>query len=190
MHHLFAPAIGSGRRHSRAARERISALGVSLAVLGGGAALGRCDSPAAPPAPPPAAAAPAPVAASSPMATEVIGIVNAERVATGLAPLATNPALVVAADRHSAEQAARGQMTHTGSDGSNAGQRITAAGFTWRTWGENVAYGQTTAAAVMQAWMNSSGHRANILTATFTQIGVSAVTAADGRIFWTMDLAA
>ena len=71
-------------------------------------------------------------------------------------------------------------MTHTGSDGSNARQRLDRVGYAWRAYGENVAWNQQTPAAVMNAWMNSSGHRANILNCAFTEIGVG-VAAATGR---------
>jgi uncharacterized protein YkwD len=97
--------------------------------------------------------------------------------------------LNTAAAVHSADQAARNQMTHTGSDGSNAGDRISAAGYQAGTWGENVAAGYTSASSVVAGWMGSSGHRANILNPAFTQIGVASATAADGTRYWTMVLA-
>ena len=81
-------------------------------------------------------------------------------------------------------------MTHTGSDGSNAGDRIARAGFSAGTWGENVAAGYATAASVVDGWMNSSGHRANILDPSFTHIGVAVANAAEGTPYWTMVLAA
>jgi uncharacterized protein YkwD len=107
----------------------------------------------------------------------------------GLAPLNANGALNNAAAAHSADQAARNQMTHTGSNGSNAGDRIRAAGYQPGTWGENVAAGYTSASSVVAGWMGSSGHRANILNPAFTQIGVASATAADGTRYWTMVLA-
>lgn len=53
--------------------------------------------------------------------------------------------------------------------------------------GENIAYGQPTAQAVMDAWMNSPGHRANILNRSYTQIGVGAVSDSNGILYWTQD---
>jgi uncharacterized protein YkwD len=81
-------------------------------------------------------------------------------------------------------------MTHVGSNGSDPGQRMQAAGFAWHTWGENVAFGYPTADAVVAAWMNSAPHRANILNPAFTSIGVGSAPSASGVLYWTMDLAA
>lgn len=124
------------------------------------------------------------------LAAEVVRLTNAERVAAGRAALAVHPAVAASADAHSRDQAAMLRMTHTGSDGSNAGDRLTRAGFTWRAWGENVAVGQRSAAEVVRAWMGSAGHRANILNGSFTTIGIGVATGSDGRRYWTMVLAA
>lgn len=134
----------------------------------------------------PASASPA----VDPVVTEVVRLTNIERAAAGRPALVLDPAVQAAAAAHSADQAATGRMSHTGSDGSSAGARLTRAGYAWRTWGENVAYGQRSPQEVVDAWMGSSGHRANILNAAFTTIGVGAVTGADGRLYWTMVLAA
>jgi len=104
--------------------------------------------------------------------------------------LATNAALDAAALAHSLDQAAHRSMSHRGSDGSDAGQRIAAAGFSAGTWGENVAAGYSSASSVTAGWMGSSGHRANILNGSFTHIAVAYADAADGTRFWTMVLAA
>jgi uncharacterized protein YkwD len=121
---------------------------------------------------------------------EVVARANAARSAAGLAPLAIQPALVSAAQAHSHDQASTGRMTHVGSDGSDAGTRIVRAGFTPRTWGENVAMGYRTATAVFDGWMSSPGHRANILHDGFTLVGVAVAYATDGTPYWTMVLAA
>lgn len=137
-----------------------------------------------------------PVATTSPvtdaerLAAEVVLLTNAERAAAGRPALSVHPAAATAAMSHSADQAASQRMSHTGSDGSDAGTRLTRAGYVWRTWGENVAAGQRTAQQVVSAWMGSSGHRANILNGSFTTIGVGVATGADGRMYWTMVLAA
>ncbi len=80
-------------------------------------------------------------------------------------------------------------MTHTGSDGSNAGDRIARAGFAASAWGENVAAGYGSTTAVMDGWMGSRGHRENILGDAFTSIGVASARAGDGTLYWTMVLA-
>lgn len=138
------------------------------------------------PPPPP----PKPSAGVAGVASEVIRITNVQRQAAGLSPVAAHPQLMSAALAHSNDQAAMQRMSHTGSDGSSAGDRITRAGYRWRTWGENVAMGYSSADAAMDGWMNSPGHRANILSSSMVDIGVAAVTGADGRIYWTMVLAA
>ncbi len=168
-----------------------------VGLMGAGAGVERCEPPTPVPAPVPAptpepapAPQPAPAPAPASVNDEVVALVNEQRAANGLAALATNGLLLSAAEGHSADQAARNDMGHTGSDGSSAGDRITAAGYSWSAWGENVAAGYATAADVMNGWMNSPGHRDNILSSSVTEIGVAAVPAADGTPYWTMVLAA
>jgi uncharacterized protein YkwD len=79
--------------------------------------------------------------------------------------------------------AARNRLTHTGSDGSNAGQRITRAGFRWSSWAENIAVGYTSSSAVVWAWLNSPGHRANMLNPRFRWMGVG-IAYGHGRTWW------
>ena len=79
------------------------------------------------------------------------------------------------------------------SDGSSAGQRATAAGYVWRTWGENIAAGQTSVNQVMAGWLASPGHCANLLNPNFRDIGLACVSAGAGntyRTYWTMTLGA
>lgn len=114
---------------------------------------------------------------------QIVALVNAERTKAGCRALTVDDKLTTAAQRHSEDQAAHRKMSHTGSDGSDAGDRLARVGYSWRAYGENVAWNQPTPAAVMDAWMNSSGHRANILNCTFTEIGVG-VARSDGP-YWT-----
>ncbi|MGC4836188.1 CAP domain-containing protein [Micromonospora vinacea] len=124
----------------------------------------------------------------SAQAREVVDLVNAERAKAGCKALSIDTKLMTAAQRHSQDQADHKNMSHTGSDGSNAGTRLDRVGYTWRTYGENVAWNQQTPAAVMDAWMNSSGHRANILNCAFTEIGVG-IANSNGP-YWTQVFAA
>ena len=130
----------------------------------------------------------------SPVAPEVQGLypllelVNAQRAKSGLASMAWQGQVAAAAQGHSADMAAMNRMTHTGSDGSNAGDRLHRAGFTWQSWGENIAVGFTSNEAVFAAWMASPDHRRQIL-GSFTYIGVGAVAAGNGTVYWTMDFA-
>ncbi|KAI9019961.1 CAP domain-containing protein [Hyaloraphidium curvatum] len=99
-------------------------------------------------------------------------LTNLERQKAGLRPLRADAKLAQAALAHSQDQDRGNFMSHTGSDGSNLRDRVERAGFTgWRAIGENVASGQRTEEQVMQDWMNSPGHRANILGEQFTLFG-------------------
>ncbi|MFG1842321.1 CAP domain-containing protein [Micromonospora sp. NPDC049175] len=124
----------------------------------------------------------------SAQAREVVDLVNAERAKAGCGALSIDDKLMTAAQKHSQDQADHKNMSHTGSDGSNAGVRLDRVGYAWRTYGENVAWNQQTPAAVMDAWMNSSGHRANILNCAFTEIGVGIATS--NGPYWTQVFAA
>ncbi|MEU3405248.1 CAP domain-containing protein [Streptomyces sp. NPDC006670] len=144
--------------------------------------------PAAPPAEP-AAAPPAPQASGAPADVQaaVVALVNQERAAAGCPAVTVNPMLTQAAQDHSADMAAHATMSHTGSDGSDPGGRITRAGYQWQTYGENVAYGYDTPEQVMEGWMNSPGHRRNILDCSYREIGIG--LAQPGQ-YWTQDFGA
>lgn len=120
---------------------------------------------------------------------DVYRLINQHRAAAGRRPLAFHVNLTKAAVAHSQDMARMRRMTHTGSDGSDLGTRILRAGYRWGACGENVAVGQPTGAAVMDAWMRSAPHRANILSSNFIQLGVSYVRGGDGRLYWTLVLA-
>ncbi len=121
---------------------------------------------------------------------QVVNITNQRRAEAGLAPVSVDSRLMNAAQAHSVDQARRGRMTHTGSDGSNGGTRITRAGYTWSKWGENVAAGYSNATSVMNGWMGSSSHRANILNRSMKHIGVGLAYSSNGTTYWTMVVAA
>ncbi|MGC5341939.1 sigma-70 family RNA polymerase sigma factor [Streptomyces sp. DT24] len=137
------------------------------------------------PAPPAAPASPA----SGSRIQQVTGLVNAERAKSGCGPVRGNALLDTAAQRHSADMVARNYFSHTSPDGTDPGDRITAAGYRWSTYGENIAKGQRTPADVMSAWMNSPGHRANILNCSFKEIGVGVQDGGDGPV-WTQNFGA
>ncbi len=172
-------------------------------------------SPAPAPSPSPApspgpAPAPAPGVAGSRATCQIadfreqaLARVNAYRAAgascgsSGTFPaapaLAWNDALTQASLVHSDDMVARNFFSHTGSDGSSAGQRATAAGYVWSTWGENIAAGQSGVDSVMAAWLASPGHCANLMNARFRDIGLACVsgTASNSyRSYWTMTLGA
>jgi uncharacterized protein YkwD len=135
---------------------------------------------------------------STAIEAEIIQLVNVERGKAGLPPLAFNNALSYAADLHSQDMAALSTvlganqaMQHTlyGTARPEIPNRLDVAGYdTWTNsfaYGENIAYGFTSAASVMNAWMNSAGHRANILSTDFAEIGVSVRADANGVLFFT-----
>lgn len=108
-------------------------------------------------------------------ADAVVALVNEEREAAGCSPVSVDDRLAEAAHGHAQDQAEQEEMSHRGSDGSTAGERITEAGYRWSSYGENVAWGTTSAERVMEMWMESSGHRDNILNCDFAHIGVDEV---------------
>ncbi|NML52680.1 CAP domain-containing protein [Streptomyces sp. R302] len=116
-------------------------------------------------------------------ADQVLSLVNAERAKAGCGPLTANATLARAAQGHSDDMAARDFFDHTNPDGADPGDRVTAAGYPWSTYGENIAMGQRTPEQVMEAWMNSPGHRANILNCDFKELGVGIHD--DGGPYWT-----
>lgn len=130
---------------------------------------------------------PGPGAPVDPQVLLVLERTNAARAAVGCAPLQLAGPLTTAADRHSAEMAATGTMTHTGLDGSTPRTRLAAVGVLPRRTAENVAFGYG-AAAVVDAWMASPGHRANLLDCRLGLVGIAERTGATGP-YWTQVLA-
>ncbi len=102
----------------------------------------------------------------------VFDLTNEERIKAGLTPLTYNPLLEYSAENHSLNMAWQDFFSHTGIDGSTMAQRITAAGYQFSSAAENIAAGYTTPEQVVSGWMNSPGHRANILNPNLTEIGV------------------
>ncbi len=113
---------------------------------------------------------------------EVLRLVNEIRVQNGRKPLAEHWELSRVARYKSQDMVDNAYFSHTSPVYGSPFQMIRAFGLPYRTAGENIAYGQRTPQAVVQAWMNSSGHRANILNASYTHLGVGYV--ADGH-YWT-----
>ncbi|KGR76914.1 CAP domain-containing protein [Ureibacillus sinduriensis] len=114
--------------------------------------------------------------------TEVVELTNAERAKNGLAPLQAYEPLMKVAGAKSQDMAANNYFSHTSPTYGSPFDQIKASGITYRAAGENIAQGQRTPEEVVQAWMNSEGHRANILNTSYTHIGVGYVE--DGN-YWT-----
>jgi uncharacterized protein YkwD len=108
---------------------------------------------------------------------------NLIRSANGLGALSASPALTTAAEQHSDWMRDTDNVGHTGSGGTTPRQRALAAGYTGVLVGENVAAGQHSVQIVMQAWMNSPGHRAAILNPEYDEIGVG-YAFCNGPVYW------
>ncbi|NUS56048.1 MAG: SCP-like extracellular, partial [Streptomycetaceae bacterium] len=103
---------------------------------------------------------------------QVLDYTNQIREQQGCGPLKLDSALVEAAGKHASDMVRRHYMDHTNPDGQDPGDRMAAAGYRGSTWGENIAAGYDTAQKVVAAWMQSDGHRKNILNCRFTSIGI------------------
>lgn len=118
------------------------------------------------------------------MAMEVLDRLNGERAANGLGPLAWHdPASQVGHD-HNLDMRTRGFFGHVNPDDEDPGARLARHGIRVTAWGENIARGQGSPAEVMTDWMNSEGHRDNILYPDFTHVGIAALDL-PGGIWWT-----
>ncbi|MFJ8919134.1 CAP domain-containing protein [Streptomyces sp. NPDC102415] len=130
-----------------------------------------------------------PTASASPSATTaqatVLSLVNQERAKVGCSPVTTSASLTALAQDFSEDMAARDFFGHTDPDGATPWDRAAAAGVQGLG-GENIARGQADAQAVMDAWMNSEGHRANILNCDYKTLGVG-VHLGSGGPWWTQD---
>lgn len=116
---------------------------------------------------------------------EVIRLVNIEREKNGLAPLKANWELSRVARYKSLDMAEKNYFSHTSPTYGSPFKMMTDFGLKYYSAGENIAMGQKTPADVMKGWMNSSGHRANILNSTFTEIGVGLAVNKSGQNYWT-----
>ncbi len=118
--------------------------------------------------------------------SEVLRLTNVFRQQNGLQPLTLNSKLATAAQAHSQNMGNLDFFSHTGADGSSSSQRISAAGYAWSAAGENIGVGYTTPDAVVQGWINSPGHRANMLNANYRDIGIGYFYLANdtGNVNW------
>jgi len=116
----------------------------------------------------------------------MVGLTNAERSQAGLPAFAASPLLMQAAQIHANQMVASGQMAHVlpGAQYPAPEDRLTAVGYQWQAYAENVAYGQTSPASALDSWMHSSGHRANILNAGLTELGTGFARDASGRAYY------
>ncbi|MGW8762565.1 sigma-70 family RNA polymerase sigma factor [Streptomyces sp. NPDC055815] len=119
----------------------------------------------------------------------VTALVNRLRAKAGCAPLRTDPRLVEAARGYARDMAARGYYGHSSPEGEYADARITAAGYDWSAWAENLALGATDPESVVEDWRGDAMHERNMLDCRYRDTGVASVPGPDGRI-WVQKLAA
>ncbi|MFG2194085.1 CAP domain-containing protein [Streptomyces sp. NPDC048639] len=133
--------------------------------------------------------APAP-RTSTPAATgdaaRIVQLVNQERAQAGCSPLKANTKLNAAAQKFTDAMARAGNLSHTGPDGSQVQDRVEREGYAWSAVGENIAQGQNSPEEVMKSWMNSQGHRDNILNCSFREIGIG-INEGNNGPWWTQD---
>ena len=144
--------------------------------------------PVAEAAPPPPAPAPRPAPPARSLATivdTVFLLTNRERTRASLTPLRRNAELTRAAQLQAEQMAAAGKLAHDlpGSRYPTLASRLKLIGYSYRSVGENVAEGYTSGAALMAGWMTSSPHRANILSARYTETGVGMARSKTGRTY-------
>jgi uncharacterized protein YkwD len=113
------------------------------------------------------------------MANQVLALLNNERAKAGCAPLSLDSKLTSAALGHSNDMAVNNFFDHRGSNGSGLGERVNASGYRWRALAENIAAGYETPSEVVAGWMQSDGHRKNILNCSYVHTGVGYVFQSD-----------
>ncbi len=155
--------------------------GATLIVGVGVACVAAAARPARPIPPPHSAPVPA-----SPAADEIVTRTNAQRVSLKLSPLLRSGALMRAAQLHADQMAAANRMAHElpGSMYPSLDSRLDAVGYRIRAAGENVAEGYPSSAAVVAGWMTSPGHRGNIVSTRYTEMGGGVTIAKNGRRFY------
>ena len=120
---------------------------------------------------------------SADYAKEILDLVNQERQKAGLNALELDAALCNAAQTRSQEQTV--VFSHTRPNGQSCFSVLDENRISYRGAGENIAMGQRSAEEVMNGWMNSEGHRANILNSSFTKLGVGCYQDSAGKLYWT-----
>jgi uncharacterized protein YkwD len=111
--------------------------------------------------------------------TQVVDLVNTERLAQGLAAYSVDSRLTAAARIQAADMACNHFTSHTGSDGSSVRVRVERQGYAWSWIGENFYVGGSGAQTAFDWWMNSTAHRNNLLSPNYTQFGAGYVYDAD-----------
>ena len=137
------------------------------------------------PVSPPAGGA-SPATSAQTAATDVVRLTNESRRSSGLRALVISPRLMEAARLHAEQMAAWQRLAHTieGARYPTMQARLEAAGYAYLNAAENVAWNQRSASDVMRTWLNSSGHRANIMDPALTEIGTAVAYSLKGEPYW------
>jgi uncharacterized protein YkwD len=128
----------------------------------------------------------------TPEEQRILDVTNEARKKEGLPPLSVDPLLVEAARKHSQMMAKMGQLEHE-FDGVSLDQRLKKVGYKFQACGENIQFSTKTGAEAadfaMNNWLGSKGHRGNILSKEYTEVGIGAITNDKGVIYFTQDFA-
>lgn len=126
------------------------------------------------------------VPGGSSVANEMVRYTNEQRAKQGLPALVASARLMEAARIHAQQMATYQRMDHTipGAQYPTLESRLTAVGYVYSNAAENVAWNSPSAQAVVGGWMNSAGHRANILNPSLTEIGTAMARSANGEPYW------
>jgi len=126
---------------------------------------------------------------------QVLALINAQRIAHGCEPLRLEERLEQAAERESRDMVERHFFSHTEPDGTTPGARVRKTGYVYQMIGENIEVNAEMPELAVATWMNSPGHRANILTCAFKETGIAVVSQKDDvtvegvpgvyKAFWT-----
>jgi uncharacterized protein YkwD len=117
--------------------------------------------------------------------SELTDLINAERISHGLGPVRLSNVLTQVARAHSQDMIDRDFFDHANPDGWGPGDRLDNAGYNWMNYGENIGGGYSSPELMSNGWMNSSGHRANMLDPELTEIGVAYVAGGFYGHYWT-----
>lgn len=120
------------------------------------------------------------------MQAQAIRLINDARSAQGKPKLVASEPLTTAAQSQACDMAIHDKLTHTGSDGSKLATRVRRVGYSFRTTNENIAWGQKSPAAAVQGWLNSPGHRKNIMASGTRDIGIGMAYGPGNAPYWVM----
>lgn len=121
--------------------------------------------------------------------TSFDGMLNGVRADNGAAPVSYDARLGAAAQGHANDMLANNFFSHTGSNGSSVGDRATAAGYNWRTIGENIARGYADEAGALDGWVNSPGHQENNVNPNFEDFALARAGSGSNQ-YWVLVLGA